>query len=60
MSVAALDLSAKPGSMDEQLVQLTPETGAALLALTTAPQLGSPEPYTEPESEPEPEPEPEP
>ena len=44
MSVAALDLSAKPGSMDEQLVQLAPETGAALLALTTAPQLGSPEP----------------
>ena len=35
MSVAALNLSAKPGGADEQLVQLSPGTGAALLALTT-------------------------
>lgn len=41
MSVAALDLSAKPGSMNEQLVQLAPATGAALLALTTVPKLGA-------------------
>ena len=41
MSVAALNLSAKPGGMDEQLVQLPPDTGAALLALTTVPKLGA-------------------
>ena len=41
MSVAALNLSAKPGGMDEQLVQLPSDTGAALLALTTVPKLGA-------------------
>ena len=41
MNVAALNLSAKPGGMDEQLVQLPPDTGAALLALTTVPKLGA-------------------
>lgn len=38
-SVAALDLNAKPGSADEQLVLLPPETGAATAALTTVPKL---------------------
>ena len=33
MSVAALNLSAKPGGVDDPLVQLPPDTGAALLAL---------------------------